>query len=309
MTDPHPSPRLATQPRTASWIDAAVVAGGGAVVQPADATAVVWTDPAGPDALASLLHDNPGIEWVQLPWAGVEPYVDLIRRASDRTWSCAKGVYSDPVGEHAVALLLAGFRQLHHFSRLTTWSGDGGRNLYGARVAILGGGGIARVVIDLLAPFRTRVTVVRQTPVPMDGVERVLGTDRLHEALAGADAVILALPLMASTTNILGSEELALLAPGAWVVNVARGQHIDTDALVAALESGHLGGAALDVTEPEPLPDGHPLWSHPQVIITPHTGNTATMARPLLAGRITENVRRYAEGRPLVGLIDPDLGY
>lgn len=309
MTDPHPSPRIATQPRTAAWIDAAVEAGGGTVAPPADATAVVWTDPAGPDALAALLEANPQIGWVQLPWAGVEPYVGLIRSASDRTWSCAKGVYSDPVGEHAVALLLAGFRQLHHYSRLTSWSGDGGRNLFGIRVTVLGGGGIAGVVLGLLAPFRTEVTVVRQTPAPMAGAERVLGPDQLHEALAGADAVILALPLMESTRNVLGAEELALLAPGAWVVNVARGQHVDTAALVAALDSGHLGGAALDVTEPEPLPDGHPLWSHPRVIITPHTGNTQAMARPLLAHRITENVRRHAQGRPLVGLIDPVLGY
>ena len=84
---------------------------------------------------------------------------------------------------------------------------------------------------------------------------------------------------------------LALLAPGAWVVNVARGAHVDTEALVDALRSGHLGGAALDVTDPEPLPDGHPLWSMPNVLITPHTGNTKAMARPLLSGRITDNVR------------------
>ncbi|CAN5567074.1 D-isomer specific 2-hydroxyacid dehydrogenase family protein [soil metagenome] len=309
MTAPHPSPRIATQPRSSGWIDAAVVAGGATVVAPAEATGVVWTDPSGPQALAELLAAHPGIDWVQLPWAGVEPYLDVIAAEPGRTWSCAKGVYSEPVGEHAVALLLAGFRDLHRFARLDTWTGDGGRNLLGARVAILGGGGIAEVVVRLLGPFGTHVTVVRNTPRAMAGVDRVVGADQLHQALAGADAVVLALPLTSATRHVLGATELALLAPGAWVVNVARGEHVDTDALLAALDSGHLGGAALDVTDPEPLPDGHALWSQPNVVITPHTANTAAMARPLLSRRITENVTRYAAGTQLVGLIDATLGY
>lgn len=283
------------------------MAGGGVVVGPADATGVVWTAHDDPDGLASLLAEHPAIDWVQLPWAGVEPYLHVIDR--DRTWTSATGVYADPVGEHAFALLLAGFRQLHRYAREQTWSAGVGRNLFGARVTILGGGGIGQVVVRLLAPFGCDVTVVRRSPVPMDGVRRVLGADETHRALEGADAVVLALPLLEGTRHVLGAEELALLAPGAWVVNVARGGHVDTDALVAALERGHLGGAALDVTDPEPLPDGHPLWSRPDVLITPHTANTAEMARPLLSARIRENVRRYAAGEPLEGLIDAEAGY
>lgn len=300
-------PRLTTQPRTTTWIDAAVEAGGGTVVEPADATALVWTRPDDPDGLAAFLADHPGIDWVQLPWAGIEPYLPVIDRV--RTWSCAKGVYSDPVAEHAFALLLAGFRQLHHFARQTTWTRGAGRNIFGAKITVLGGGGICQVLVGLLAPFGCEITVVRQTPVPMADVDRVLGPDALHDALTGADALVLALPLVDGTRHVIGAEELALLAPGAWLVNVARGEHVDTEALVAALGSGHLGGAALDVTDPEPLPDGHPLWHHPDVVITPHTANTAEMAVPLLAARITENVRHYRAGEPLVGLIDPDLGY
>lgn len=306
MTDPT-SPRVSTRPRTAPWIDAAVEAGGGTLVDPAEATAVVWTRADDPARLAALLADHPRIDWVQLPWAGVEPYRSVIDH--DRIWSCAKGVYADPVAEHALALLLAGFRQLHHFARTSTWTGDGGRNLLDTRVTILGGGGIARALIGLLAPFRCSITVVRRTPAPMTGVDRVLGPDELHHALTGADAVVLALPLLDETRHLLGADELALLAPGAWVVNVARGEHIVTEALLAALASGHLGGAGLDVTDPEPLPDDHPLWHRPDVIITPHTANTAAMARPLLSARITGNVRRYANGQELIGLIDPDLGY
>lgn len=301
------SPQVTVRPRSAPWIDDAVTAGGGSLCDPADATAVVWTHPADPDGLEALLAEHPAIDWVQLPWAGVEPYRHLVD--GDRRWSCAKEVYGPPVAEHAFALLLAGFRQLHRYARATSWTKGEGRNLTGARITILGGGGIARSFIELVAPFEPVITVVRQRPEPLDGVDRVVGTDGLHDALRGADALVLALPLVDATRGIIGAEELALLAPGAWVVNVARGEHVDTDALLAALESGHLGGAGLDVTDPEPLPDGHPLWAHPDVIITPHTANTAAMAEPLLHARIRANVAAYRDGRPLEGPIDPDLGY
>lgn len=320
---PRPEPPVAVAPRSAPWIDGAVTAAGGVLVGPDAATALVWTAPNQPAELATALDAAPAVEWVQLPWAGVEPYVDLIRSRRHLVWSCAKGVYADPVAEHALALLLAGFRHLGAYARAGTWGRGEGRNLFGAKVTVLGGGGIARVLVDLLAPFRCDVTVVRRSSGPgaggfVPGVAdgpgaagslRVVTADRLHEALAGADALVLALPLLPETRRIVGAEELALLAPGAWVVNVARGEHVDTDALLAALESGHLGGAGLDVTDPEPLPDGHPLWARPDVIITPHTGNTPEMARPLLSARISANVAAYAAGRELTGLVDPDLGY
>lgn len=298
---------MTTQPVSARWIDAAVVAGGGVLVRPEAAEAVVWTQSDAPGGLADLLAAHPGIGWVQLPWAGIEPYVSLLDR--EHTWSCAKGVYADPVAEHALALLLAGFRQLARYSRADTWTGDLGKNLFGARVTIVGGGSIGRVLIGLLAPFRCQVTVVRRSPEPMPGVDLVVGPDQLHDALRGAEAVVLALPLVAGTEQLIGAAELALLAPDAWLVNVARGAHVDTDALVDALAAGRIGGAALDVTDPEPLPDDHPLWSLPNALITPHTANTKAMARPLLGARITENVRRYAAGEELVGLIDIDAGY
>lgn len=300
-------PAITVQPRSADWIDAAVEAGGGRLVEPADATAMVWTASSAPDDLAAAVAGHPHLDWVQLPWAGIEPYLDVLDR--DRTWTNAKEVYAEPVAEMAHALLLAGFRHLDRYARVQTWTRGEGRNLFGAKVTILGGGGIARSLIDLLGPYRCEITVVRHRPVEMAGVARVVGDADLHDALAGADAVVLALPLLPSTQGIIGADELALLAPGAHLVNVARGGHVDTDALVTALESGHLGGAGLDVTDPEPLPDGHPLWSIPSVIITPHCGNTREMAKPLLGDRITENVRRYAAGDDLIGIVDLDLGY
>lgn len=284
-------------------------AAGASLVEPADASALVWTSASDPDDLAGVLATAPGVEWVQLPWAGVEPYLEVMRARPGVVWTCAKGTYAEPVAEHALALLLAGFRNLVAYARTTSWGRGAGRNLFDARVTILGGGGIAHELVGLLRPFRCEVTVVRNTPEPMDGVVRVLGPDHLHDALAGADALVLALPMLESTRKVIGAAELARLAPGAWVVNVARGEHIDTDALVAALDGGHLGGAALDVTDPEPLPDDHPLWGRDDVLITPHTGNTREMAKPLLARRIRENVLAYGAGEPLVGIVDLDLGY
>lgn len=288
---------------------AAVEAGGGEVADPAAAEALVWTAVADRDGLAQVLDDNPQLRWVQLPFAGVEPYVDVIRAHAERTWTCAKGVYADPVAEHALALALAGLRQLDRYARKQRWSRARGRNLYGARVTVLGGGGIARSFLRLLAPFGCDVTVVRNTPGDMPGVARVLLPAQVDEALTGAGLVVLALPLLPETTGIIDARRLALLAEDACLVNVARGGHVVTDDLVEALRSGRLGAAGLDVTDPEPLPDGHVLWTLPNAIITPHTANTPEMALPLLAGRITENVRRWVEGEALVGPVDPIAGY
>ena len=301
------APRITTAPAAAGWIDDAVRAGGGVVVAPEEATAVVWTHPDDPDGLRSLLAANPQVDWVQLPWAGIEPYLGLLH--DGRTWTCAKGVYADPVAEHALALLLAGLRNLHAYSSASTWTAQAGRNLIGARVTLFGGGGIAEALIALLAPFHCELTVVRRRREPMPGVGCVLGPEDRAGALAGADAVVLALPLLPDTVGLIGPDELDAMEDHAWLVNVARGAHVQTDALVDALRDGRIGGAALDVTDPEPLPDGHPLWSLPNVLITPHTGNTKAMARPLLGARITENVRRYRAGEAFIGLVDPDLGY
>jgi phosphoglycerate dehydrogenase-like enzyme len=121
--------------------------------------------------------------------------------------------------------------------------------------------------------------------------------------------VVLALALVPATVGVIDAGRLALMPEGAVLVNVARGRHVVTDDLVEALRSGHLGSAGLDVTDPEPLPDGHVLWTLPNAIITPHTANTVQMLLPLLTARIRENVGRWAAGEPLVGLVDPVAGY
>ncbi len=120
---------------------------------------------------------------------------------------------------------------------------------------------------------------------------------------------MLALALTDETRHVIGAEELAAMKSTAWLVNVARGGHVDTDALVAALAEGAIGGAGLDVTDPEPLVESHPLWTEPRALITPHVGNTPEMGIPLLAAHIADNVARFAAGKPLDGVVDTDLGY
>lgn len=289
------------------WVRDAVVAGGGRVVAPGEATALVWTAARDAEGLGSLLKENGHLAWVQVPFAGIENFLPVLDDA--RVWTCGKGVYAEPVAEHALALALAGMRHVGGYARAHQWSGPVGRNLIGAAVTIVGGGGITESLVRLLQPFRCRITVVRRNIDHIDGVDTVVGTGNLVDALAGADVVFLALSLTPETTGIISRAELEVMEPHAWIVNVARGGHIVTDDLVWALGNGVIGGAALDVTDPEPLPAGHPLWGLPNCIITPHIGNTPEMAVPLLSERITTNVRRYIAGEPLIGLVDVRSGY
>jgi phosphoglycerate dehydrogenase-like enzyme len=303
-------PRVALLPEgSRPWLVDGIVDGGGEHVSVAAAEAIVWTAPAESDDLATILAEHPGVRWVQLPWAGVEPYVDTIRQHPDRTWTCAKGAFAAPVAELALTLLLAGLRGLGTYARTATWENPLGRNLLGARVVVVGGGGIAESLLHLLEPFGGDVTVVRRQPLPMPGATRVVTADDLDDVIRDADALVLALALTPETDGLVDRRRLDLLADHAWLVNVARGRHVVTDDLVAALRDGSIGGAGLDVTEPEPLPDGHPLWTMPNVLITPHVGDTPEMAVPLLGARVRENVRRWAAGTPLLGLVDPVAGY
>ena len=300
--------RIAVEPSTSpQWVRDAVLAGGGEVVDISEATGLVWSAAYSIEALEDQLEKHPNINWVQLPFAGSEAFMHLVNH--DRVWTCGKGVYAEPVAEHALGLLLAGFRHIGNYARQKGWTSPVGQNLLGANITILGGGGITTSLVRLLQPFACNITVVRLSAEPLEGVQTVVGPASLVDAIVGADAVVVALALTPDTIGILGRNEFELMERHAWVVNVGRGRHIVTDDLVWALQEGEIGGAALDVTNPEPLPEGHPLWAMPNCIITPHIGNTPAMAVPLLSSRIAENVRRYVTGEPLLGCIDPELGY
>jgi len=299
---------IAVQPHNSpEWVREAVIAGGGHIVEPSDASAIVWTAARDASGLREILDVHGHLEWVQVPFAGIENFVPILD--DDRIWTCGKGVYAEPVAEHALALALAGMRHVAMYSRTSQWSGPAGRNLLGAAVTIVGGGGITESLVRLLAPFNCSITVVRRTVENIDGVDTVVGQENLVDALVGADVVFLALSLTPETVGLIGKPELEVMEPHAWIVNVARGGHIVTDDLVWALENNVIGGAALDVTAPEPLPQDHPLWTLPNCIITPHVGNTPEMAVPLLSSRITENVKRFINDEDLIGLVDVRNGY
>ncbi|MCY4632318.1 MAG: D-isomer specific 2-hydroxyacid dehydrogenase family protein [bacterium] len=288
---------------------AAVSAGGGVVAPAANAEGLIWADPQNPDLLGAVLEGAPGLRWIQLPYAGIEPYLRFLD--GERLWTCGKGVYAEPVAEMALSMMLAGMRGLTTYMPARSWLGPEGRNLGGAAITILGGGGITTELLKLLAPFECDVTVLRRHPEPLAGAPdvRVVGPGGLHPALAGADAVVVALALTAETRGIIDAEALARMPQHCWLVNVARGEHVVTDDLVAALGARVIAGAGLDVTDPEPLPDGHPLWNLPNCIITPHVGNTPEMGMALLDRRVTENVRRFGAGETLLGPVNTALGY
>ncbi len=303
-------PRVAVGPYPSDFATDAVRDGGGEVVDLADRPdSLVWLDPTDVAGLTEWLAEVPDARWVQLPFAGVERVAEAGLLDDERIWTCAKGAYAEPVAEHALALALAGLRHLPARVVARSWGIPAGTSLYDQKVTILGGGGIATSLLEQLAPFRVDATVVRRTPEPVPGATRTLSVDRLHESLGDALVVVLALALTPDTAGIIGAAELDAMPSSAWLVNVARGGHVDTGALVAALAAGSIAGAALDVTDPEPLPDGHPLWDLDNCIVTPHTADTIEMVVPLLADRIRTNVRCLAAGEPLVGRVDASAGY
>jgi phosphoglycerate dehydrogenase-like enzyme len=302
-------PRVAIAPFASPAAEQAVRDGGGQVAaDPEHADALVWLAFWDAEGLARALQGSPA-RWVQLASAGIEQMAGSGVLDPARTWTCAKGAYAEPVAEHALALALAGLRCLPERVTATSWGRPAGVTLFDQPVTILGAGGIAASLLRLLVPFRVRATVVRRGGVPLPGAARTVPAAMLTEALADALVVFVVLALTPATERIIGAEQLSAMRPDAWLVNVARGRHVDTDALVSALDRGAIGGAALDVTDPEPLPDGHPLWGHPRCIITPHTADTLEMVEPLLAERIRLNVARFAAGEQLAGLVDPNAGY
>jgi phosphoglycerate dehydrogenase-like enzyme len=300
--------RIAVGPAAApDWLRDAVRAGGCEVVDYAQAQGLVWGDPRGTDALGDVLREHAHLRWVQLPFAGIENFV--VHLDDQRVWTSGKGVYAEPVAELCMALLLGGLRHVIGYSRVREWTVDHGRYLLGGNIVIVGGGGITASLVRMLQGFNTHITVVRRHDTPLPGVQRVVTQAHLHEVLPAADAVVLACALTPETMGLIGARELQLMKQDAWLVNVGRGRLVVTDDLVAALRDQRIGGAALDVTDPEPLPAGHPLWTFDNCLVTPHIGNTRAMAVPLLSERVATNCRLFAAGQPLVGVVDVHLGY
>ena len=284
-------------------------AGARCVADPAEADGVVVAFGGRPEALRAALDAHSNVRWVQLPSAGIELFADSLAAHPQCDWTSAKGAYALPVAEHALALTLALLRELPRRARARAWGPAAGTSLHGLRVTVLGAGGVAQEIVRLMGCFHTEVTVVRRQAEPVRGAGCTVTTAELGRILPDTDVLVLAAALTSGTRQLLDATALAALPERAVLVNIARGALIDTDALVAALRSGHLAGAALDVTDPEPLPAGHPLWSEPRALITPHSADTLEMIQPLLAARAAENVAALRSGAPLVGLVDAAAGY
>ena len=286
---PEPDPEVETAVREA----------GGEIGPLSEAGGLVWVG-SNPDEFPDALPDT--VRWVQLPSAGVELWLDRIDR--ERQWTSAAPAFGRGVAEHALTLMLAGTRRVHEFARAQTWTRPEIHRLEGATVAIIGTGSIGRALIELLEPFRVEVLAVTRR-----GRDGTLPIERVGEVWPRAQFVVIAAPATAATRHLVGADELAAMRDDAWLVNVARGALVDTDALVRALAEGSIAGAALDVTDPEPLPDGHPLWTEPRALITPHVANPDVTLMRDLAELAGEQVRRLVAGEPLLSPVDPDAGY
>ncbi|WP_232466095.1 MULTISPECIES: NAD(P)-dependent oxidoreductase [unclassified Diaminobutyricimonas] len=310
---PTPGP-IAVLPRAKDlFVDAAREAGASVEPLSEHTRGVIWLSAGREDELRAILQANPGIEWVQLPWAGVDAFSGLIAEYAGRDlplWTSAKGAYSEPVAEHALALTLSALRFIPAKARATSWEPVmRGTSLYGRRIVLIGAGGIAREFIRLVAPFETDITVVRRTDAPVPGAARTVTAAQLDEVLPEADVVVVAAALASTSARLIGQRQLGLMKPSAVLVNIARGGIVDTDALVAALEAGAIAGAGVDVTAPEPLPDDHPLWQAPNTVVTMHAADTPDMTGPLLATRVRSNVTAFLGEGDFVGVVDTEAGY
>lgn len=292
--------------------DAVIESGGTLHELSPETKGLVWLSYKKSSDLAEVLAQNPQLTWVQLPWAGVDAFADILKQYSlpTRVFTSAKGAYAQPVAEHAVAMSLALLRLFPRRIRANSWDAEPkGVSLFGKNVTIIGAGGIAREIIRLLVPFNTRITVVRRSAGSVPGAFRTVTTDRLDNILPDSDVVIVAAASTSETRHLFGPSQFALMKNTAVFVNIARGALVDSSALEQALNSGQIMGAAIDVTEPEPLPDGHPLWTAQNILITPHMADTPEMTGPLLVERIRTNVAAFVTGSTFTGVVDTEAGY
>jgi D-2-hydroxyacid dehydrogenase (NADP+) len=257
------------------------------------------------------------LRWVQTVGAGVERLLEphIVAR-SELIITNASGIHVQPIAEHAFGFLLMFTRNLHLAAARqhdAQWNStpyrETLRSLHGKTLGVLGLGAIGQRIAQIGAAFGLRVIGLKRAPHRVEGVAEVYGPDQLLEFFAASDLLINILPLTPATRGWIGREALAALPRGAFFVNVGRGATVNTEALVEALRSGQLAGAGLDVTEPEPLPADHALWTLPNVIITPHYSGAQPDYYRLLGELFVENLRRYVHGDPLLNVVDKHAGY
>lgn len=265
-----------------------------------------------------LLRRAQKLRWTQAWSAGVDRYVELeeLIEREDLVLTNMQGVHGPAIADHAMSMLLAHTRGLRDwFGAMDERAWNRGRAqemtaLRGRTMLVVGMGGIGSEVASRAKAFGMRVTATVRTARPApDYVDRLGTADELDELLPEADVVAVCVPLTDETRGMFDAERIARMKPGAYLINIARGQIVDTEALLAALESGHLAGAGLDVTDPEPLPSDHPLWERADVLITPHVAARAEITQDRRWALFRENVRRFGAGEPLLNVVDKEAGY
>jgi phosphoglycerate dehydrogenase-like enzyme len=260
------------------------------------------------------------LRWVQAPAAGVAHLLSAELAASPIVLTSARGVRARAIAEHVMLMALALARQLPLVMRRQSeraWALDEIetaatiRTLGGRQMGIVGLGSIGGEVARLASGFGMRVVATRKNvdrPRP-EGVAEVLPPEGMPDLLASSDVIVLSAALTAETRLLINRDVLAHVKPGAWLINIGRGQLIDDDALIDALRDGRLGGAALDVFRREPLPAESPYWDLPNVIVTPHLSGAMEDYWTPLVGLFAENLRRFEKGQPLINVVDKAAGY
>ncbi|WP_420366425.1 2-hydroxyacid dehydrogenase [Curtobacterium sp. L3-7] len=249
------------------------------------------------------VHDLPNLELLQLPSAGYEHAVPHV--PGHALLANGRGIHDDETAELAVGLALTSLREIgqFQFDRANgVWDARQTRSLADRRVTVVGYGAIGSAIATRFEAFKTDVTVVARTAREQDG-RQVHAFGELPEIARTTDLLVLIAPLTDETERLVDADLLAALPDGALVVNVARGKVVDTDALVAELASGRLS-AGLDVTDPEPLPEGHALWTTPNTVLTPHVGGNTDLSVPRSIELMRRQVAALAEGRTFENLIE-----
>ncbi|GHU71739.1 dehydrogenase [Spirochaetia bacterium] len=257
----------------------------------------------------------PRLKWIQLQSAGTDGYVNG-EISKDVLLTCATGGYGHGVSEHMVAMTFEIMKKLHLYRDEQIrgrWQGCGQvKSILGSVVLVVGLGDIGCEYAWRMKALGAHIIGVRRTMQPKpDCVDELYLSDKLDELLPRADIVTMILPGVASTAGIIGQKQLALMKNGAVIINGGRGSAIDTEALCDALESGHLGGAGLDVTMPEPLPPGHRLWKIENAVITPHIAGGRNMPETVehIMKLNLENAGHFIKGETLESLVDVKTGY
>jgi phosphoglycerate dehydrogenase-like enzyme len=266
-----------------------------------------------PSELARTIRANPALEWVQLMPAGGGGQVKGAHLTEEELgrvrFTTTAGVHAVPLAEWCELGLLAGFKtlpRLQRHQRDHDWARERWmmRRLEGSRVLVVGLGSIGRLVAERLARQGVHVAGTSRRDVEVAGVEEVLHPRDLAARVGEYDGIVVTLPGTDETRHLVGAEVLAAVKPGVTIANVGRGTVIDQDALIEQLRSGRVGFAALDVTDPEPLPADSALWDLPNVLISPHTAALSDREDELIADLFARNVTRYLDGEPLINPVN-----